>query len=154
MQYLLSHLAQSFIVLGLIFLAIEILVLGFSTFVLIFVGLGSIAAGVAMVMGIVPATLPNALLVTTVVSTLIALVSWKPMKRMQNKVELQQTTNDIIGYRFVLAENLPLGQTVTHRYSGIVWQVKAKESLEVGTEVQIVHMDVGILTVERVTTLS
>jgi membrane protein implicated in regulation of membrane protease activity len=150
MQYLLSNLAQSFIVLGLILLAVEVLVLGFSTFVLIFVGIGTIAAGILMALSMVPETVFNAILVTAVISTLVAIVSWKPMKRMQNKVESNQTTNDIIGYRFVLADELPLGQTVTHRYSGIDWKVRAKQPLEVGTEVQIVHMEVGILTVERV----
>jgi membrane protein implicated in regulation of membrane protease activity len=154
MQYLLSNLAQSFIVVGLIFLAIEVLVLGFSTFVLIFVGVGMIVTGIAMATAMVPATLPSALLVTAIISTLVALVSWKPMKRMQNKVEVKQATNDIIGYRFVLSEDLPFGKTVTYRYSGIVWQVKAKQPLAVGTEVQIVHMEVGVLTVEPVMTSS
>ncbi len=150
MEYIFSHLSQTFIVLGLILLAIEVLVLGFSTFVLFFIGIGAIATGVLMAMGLFPETLFNSLLATAIISTFIALVGWKPMKRIQNRVELKQIDNDMIGHRFVLAEELAIGRTVTHRYSGIDWQVKAKEQLPAGTEVKIVSMEVGLLTVERI----
>ena len=150
MDYILSNLAQSFVVIGLILLAIEVLVLGFSTFVLVFVGVGTIVTGVLMALEFIPETVPSSLIATTIISTLVALISWKPMKRLQNDVGPQQTTNDMIGHRFTLAEELLIGQTITHRYSGIDWKVKAKEPLAAGTEVHIVHMEVGILTVERV----
>lgn len=150
MEYLFSHLPQTLVVLGLILLAIEVLVLGFSTFVLFFIGIGSIVTGILMSTGLLPATLLNSFLATAIISSVVALVSWKPMKRMQNKVELKQVDNDMIGYQFVLSDNLDLGQTITHRYSGIDWQIKAKETLVTGTNVRIIRMEVGLLTVERV----
>jgi membrane protein implicated in regulation of membrane protease activity len=150
MEYIFSHLGQTFIVLGLILLVIEIVVLGFSTFVLFFLGIGCIATGTLMAIGLFPATLLNSLLATAIISTLIALAGWKPMKRIQNRVELKQIDNDMIGHQFILSATLNPGQTIIHRYSGIDWQVKAKESLPAGTEVKIISMEVGILTVERV----
>ena len=150
MQYILLHLPETLIVLGLILLVIEIMVLGFSTFVLFFIGIGSIVTGILMAIGLFPETLLNSLLATAIISTFIALVGWKPMKHIQNRVELKQIDNDMIGHQFVLTEELNIGQTVTHRYSGIDWQVKAKEPLPAGTEVKIIHMEVGLLTVERV----
>ncbi|HEY7867335.1 MAG TPA: NfeD family protein [Psychromonas sp.] len=150
MGYFLTHLAQSFIVLGLILLAIEVLVLGFSTFVLFFIGIGAIATGALMALGVIPETFLNSLLVTAVISTAVALISWKPMKNMQNKVESKHVKNDMIGHQFILAEDLLIGKTVTHRYSGINWQVKAKEQLSAGTEVKIIAVEVGLLTVARV----
>ncbi len=149
MHYIFSHLAQTLIVLGLILLAIEVLVLGFSTFVLFFIGIATIASGILMAVGIIPETLLSALLATAVITTLLALFSWKPMKRMQNRVELNPVNNDMIGHRFILPEALNTGQTIIHRYSGINWQVKAKEPLPAGTEVKIISMEVGVLTVER-----
>ncbi len=149
MYYIFSHLAQTLIVLGLILLAIEILVLGFSTFVLFFIGIATIASGILMAVEIIPETLLSALLATAIIAALLALFGWKPMKRMQNRVELTQVHNDMIGHRFVLPEALTIGQSITHRYSGIDWQVKAKEPLPAGTEVKIISMEVGILTVER-----
>ena len=150
MQYILSHLPQTLVVLGLIFLVIEVLVLGFSTFVLLFVGIGTIISGLLMALGLLPETLVNALLSTAVISSLVALISWQPMKRMQNKVESHQVDNGIVGETFILEEALVLGKTVTHRYSGIDWQVKSKQTLAAGSEVKIVSMQVGVLTVEAV----
>ena len=150
MEYILSHLSQTFIVCGLIFLAIEVLVLGFSTFVLFFIGIGSIITGLLMAIGFIPETLLNSLLTTAIVSILVALLSWKPMKRMQNKVELKQVDNDMVGHQFVLTDELAIGKTITHRYSGISWQVKAKETLPAGAEVEIITMEVGLLTVKLV----
>jgi len=149
MEYILLHLPQTLVVLGLILLAIEGLVLGFSTFVLLFIAIGSIITGILIALGLFPPTLLNALLATAIISTLIAIVSWKPMKRMQNKVETQKVDNGMIGHRFVLSEDLNLGHTIIHRYSGINWQVKAKQPLVAGTEVKITYMEVGLLTVEK-----
>jgi membrane protein implicated in regulation of membrane protease activity len=150
MEYIFSHLSQTLIVIGLILLAIEVLVLGFSTFVLFFVGIGTIATGILMLFGVIPETLLNSLLAIAIISSLVALLSWKPMKRMQNSVELKQVNNDMIGHQFILSEALNIGQTITHRYSGIDWQVKAKEQLPIGTEVKIISMEVGVLTVQQV----
>ncbi|MDA7746521.1 NfeD family protein, partial [Psychromonas sp.] len=68
----------------------------------------------------------------------------------QNKVELKQIDNGMIGHQFMLAADLELGQTIIHHYSGINWQVRSKQALAVGTEVKIIKMDVGMLTVEAV----
>ena len=150
MEYLFSHLPQALIVIGLSLLAVDILLLGFSTFVLFFLGIGAIATGILMAMGLIPETLLSSLLATAIISTFITLVGWKPMQRLQNRVELKQIDNDMIGHQFVLTEELTIGQTVTHRYSGIDWQVRAKEQLAAGTEVKIIGIEVGLLTVEQV----
>lgn len=150
MDYISSHLAQSFIVLGLILLAVEVLVLGFSTFVLFFLGIGTIITGILMVFGIVPETILTAILITAIIASLVAIFSWKPMKRMQNKVEFKQVDNGIIGHQFTLSDTLNPGKTIIYHYSGIDWKVNSGELLPVGTEVKITKMEVGRLTVERV----
>ncbi|TEW56120.1 NfeD family protein [Psychromonas sp. RZ22] len=150
MEYLLAHLSQALIVLGLIFLVIEVLVFGFSTFILFFIGLATIVTGGLMMINIIPETVLSSLVSTALISAIITIVSWKPMKRIQNKVELKQVDNGIIGYQFTLTEDLPIGKTVTYHYSGIIWKVKAREALAMGDEVKIIKMEVGLLTVERV----
>jgi len=150
MEYLISNLPQTLVVLGLILLAVEVLVLGFSTFVLFFLGIGFTTSGILMGLGFIPETILSSLLATAIISTVVALVGWKPMKRLQNKVELKQVNNDMFGHQFTLSEELVVGQTITHRYSGIDWQVKAKEQLAAGTEVKIIATEVGLLTVARV----
>jgi len=150
MKDIFSHLPEILIVLGLILLAIEVLVLGFSTFVLFFIGVGSIITGILMAVGLLPDTLLNSLVATAIISSIVALVSWKPMKRMQSNVELSPIENDMIGHQFILSKDLLIGKTVTHHYSGIDWQVKANEVLLTGTNVKIISMEVGLLTVERI----
>ena len=150
MEYILEHLPQTFIVIGLILLTIEVAVLGFSTFVLFFVGVGAIAAGVLMTLGAVPATVLNSLLATAIISIVVAIVSWKPLKAMQNKVEVSHVTNDMIGHEFVLSDDLTVGQTVIYRYSGIDWKVQSSQSMVIGARVKIVAIDVGLMTVEPV----
>ena len=150
MEYIVANLSQTLIVIGLILLAIEVLVLGFSTFVLFFLGLGFTTTGILMAFGLIPETILTSLLATAIISSVVALVSWKPMKKLQNKAEVKQVNNDMIGHQFTLEKELVVGQTISHRYSGIDWQIKAKEPLAAGTEVKITSMEVGLLTVERV----
>ncbi|MCW8995828.1 MAG: NfeD family protein [Psychromonas sp.] len=150
MGSLFAHLPQTFIVLGLVLLAIDILVLGFSTFFLLFLGIGTIVTGLLMTIGLIPETVLHSLSSTAIISTFVALLGWKRIKNLQNKVKSNPISNDMIGHRFVLTENLTPGQTLIHRYSGVDWQVKAKDPLPAGTEVKIIAMEVGLLTVERV----
>ena len=145
-----AHLSEIFIVLGLILLALEVLIFGFSTLVLFFIGTAGIATGLLMTLGLFPETLFNAVLSTAIITAFVASVGWKPMKKMQDHVKPKHVDNDMIGHKFVLTEALAIGQTVTHRYSGIDWQVNAKDSLAAGTEVKIINIEVGLLTVEQV----
>ena len=150
MAYILEHLPQSFIVLGLILLAVEVLVFGFSTFVLFFIGIAAIVTGGLLAIEVIPGTMLNALLTTAIISVVIAILGWKPMKNIQNKVDDTVADNDMIGHQFTLSADLELGQTITYRYSGIDWQVKSKQQLGLGTEVKIVEIAVGLMTVEPV----
>lgn len=150
MEYILENLAQSYIVLGLLLLTVEVTVFGFSTFVLFFVGIACMITGALMMLGLVGETVLSSLLVTAVLSAVIAIVSWRPMKNFQNKVEVTTVDNDMVGHSFFLSEDLIVGKTITHRYSGIDWQLQAKEDLVLGTEVSIIEVKVGRLIVERV----
>ena len=81
MEYILSHLPQTLIVVGLILLAIEVMVLGFSTFVLFFIGLGTIMTGALMAVGLLPETLLMALLA-------FLLASIVDVQKMQMEIEM------------------------------------------------------------------
>ena len=109
MDYLLSHLPEILIVLGLIMLATEVLVLGFSTFVLFFIGIGTIITGLLMLLGMLSETILSALLAIAIISSIVAVISWKPMKRMQNNVTLNQVNNDMLRHQLTLSEDLTVG---------------------------------------------
>ena len=54
MNWINDNLSESLIIVGLALLVIEVVVLGFSTFVLFFVGLAAVVAGGLMAVGVVP----------------------------------------------------------------------------------------------------
>ncbi|MBT1066043.1 NfeD family protein [Bowmanella sp. Y26] len=145
-----EHMAESLMVLGLALLAIEVLVLGFATFVLFFVGLAALATGLMMYMGILSQDMFSALASVAIFSALLALILWKPLKNLQSKGKPKQVQSDLIGYQFELPEALQPGKSMEYRYSGITWQVHSQQPIEAGQTVQVVKVAVGRLDVTPV----
>jgi len=143
MALLTEHLAETFVVAGLLLLAVEILVLGFSTFVLLFVGLAALVTGVLMYSGLLAEEMFSALGCLAVLSVVLALLLWKPMKRMQGQTERKTVTSDLVGHRFYLSDALQPGKTIEYRYSGITWQVSSRQAIDANREVQVMTVDVG-----------
>jgi len=141
---------QTLIVVGLILLAIEILVLGFSTFVLFYIGCGAIITGILISMGILPRDLLFASGSVAVISGIVALVSWRPLKSLQSNVEYSKPSNDMIGDRFLLDQDLAQGQSITVKYSGIDWIVRSDKPILLGCEVEIVDVSVGKMQVQAI----
>ena len=142
-MWLTDNLAQSLIALGLLLLAIEILILGFATFVLFFVGLAALISGALIYVGVLPDTVSAALLSVGVGTVLFAVVLWKPLKNLQAKVETKKVTSDLIGHRFSLTEDISPHQQSIYHYSGINWRLTSDEVLAAGTEVEVVEVEVG-----------
>lgn len=147
MEWILNNLGQVLIFAGLGLLAIEVTVLGFSTFFLFFLGLASLISGILMYMGVVPETAVNALISLAVLTLASALLLWRPLKTMQEQVERKPVQSDLIGYSFALESDIDPAAPGSHRFSGVTWKVKSTEPLNAGTEVEVVRADVGELTV-------
>jgi len=139
--------ATILIFVGLALLAIEVAVLGFSVVILFFIGIGCLLTGVLIFFGILPATLSSALSGVAVLTIASAAGLWKPLKKMQNSVEPEEVTSDLIGHSFVLDSDVSHTQYGLHHFSGIEWKVKSESEIAAGTEVEIVKTEVGELTV-------
>lgn len=148
MEWINNNLAQFVLVLGLALLAIEILVLGFATFFLFFAGLAAVITSILIWMAIVPAEPMMALLSTAILTALSALVLWKPLKQMQEDREPSVAQSDLIGLRFTLQQAVSPQQSGLYQYSGIQWQLVAKQPIEANTKVKVVKVDVGVFTIE------
>lgn len=142
-----EHMAESLMVLGLALLAIEVLILGFATFVLFFVGLAALATGLMMYMGVLDQDMYSALASVAIISAALALLLWKPLKNLQSKDKPKQVQSDLIGHQFSLPEALSPGQSIVYRYSGITWQVYSQQQLAAGQQVEVVKASVGRLDV-------
>ena len=86
MNWISNNLAEILIMAGLALLVIEVVVLGFSTFVLFFVGLAAVAAGGLMTVGVIPESMLSALSSVGILTALLAVLLWRPLKSMQGNV--------------------------------------------------------------------
>ncbi|MBQ4810822.1 activity regulator of membrane protease YbbK [Pseudoalteromonas luteoviolacea] len=149
MELLSSNLPQTLIVMGLIALCVEVIVLGFATFVLFFLGLSLIISGTFMHFGVFEPTLLNALWINALITSVLAAVLWKPLKNMQEQQESKSVNSDFADLQFTLEQNLSTDSQVYYQYSGIEWQLKSKSDIPKGTHVKVVEKSVGILWVEK-----
>ena len=150
MDIIANNLAQSLFIVGLILLAIEVAVLGFSTFVFFFVGLAAMATGALVYVGVLPNSLLSASLSTGVMTILAALVLWKPLKRMQSKVSTKKTKSEFTDHQFFLKESVSPTQSPKYRYSGVEWSLVSEEFIEAGTKVEVTEAEVGKLHIKSI----
>ncbi len=148
MDWAFNNLAESLLILGILLLVIEVAVLGFSTFVLFFVGCAAVVTAGLLYVGIIPDTLLAAMFSTGLLTALSAVLLWKPLKNMQTKVDTTKAKGDLVGHRFVLAEDVAPELTPEYRYSGIDWKLKASEHLVSGTQVEVIQADVGVFYIK------
>ena len=151
MDFFANNLPQSLFVIGLILLVIEVAVLGFSTFVLFFVGLASMATGALVYIGVIPDNLLSASFSTGLLTMFIALVLWKPLKRMQSKVSRKKVKSEFIDHQFVLKEPVSPTLSPKHHYSGVEWSLVSEEPIDAGTRVEVIEAEVGILHIRAIT---
>ncbi|NUZ09930.1 NfeD family protein [Pseudoalteromonas sp. McH1-7] len=148
MAFLLEHLAQALIVVGIACLIIEVTVLGFATFVLFFLGLSLVISGGLMYAELLEQTWLTALWFNALVTTLLAIFLWKPLKRIQEVTDNKEVKSDFAELTFTLEKDLNTDSRIFHNYSGIAWQLKSKQPISAGTEVKVVKKEVGAFWVE------
>lgn len=148
MEWATNNLAESLLVLGILLLVIEVAVLGFSTFVLFFVGCAAVITSILLYLGIVPDTLSTALLTLGVVTAVSAVLLWKPLKNMQTQVDTTKAKGDLVGHTFMLKEEVSPELNPLYRYSGIDWTLSSATPLAVGTQVEVIEADVGKFIVQ------
>lgn len=150
MEWLASNFASLLIFLGIVLLVIEVGLLGFAVFILFFVGLACIVTGALIMLGWLPDTLVAAFGSIAAFSVLFAVALWKPLKRIQDSADSHQVKGDFIGHRFRLEQDVSSQRYGSCRLSGIEWQVRSDMPLSAGSEVEIVRVEVGLLTVAAV----
>lgn len=146
MTWLTDNIIALLIIVGIVLLAIEVGVLGFSVFLLFFVGLACIGTGLLMALGL-PQTLSFAFGSVAVFSLVFAVALWKPLKKMQNNGIAKDVKGDFIGHSFVLEKDLAVNGHGKHRHSGVDWKVRSDVPLKAGTLVEVTKVEVGELTV-------
>jgi len=149
-DYLQNHHDQLLYVIGAIALIIELSVTGLSG-PLLFFGLSCLITGLLVNVGVIQGWELEVLSVG-LLSGVVALLLWKPLKQFQGNRVVQDTSSDMIG------QTVPVSEAVTInggkvRHSGINWNARLNESatvssLDVGLRVKIVAVDGNVLIVE------
>ncbi|MDF2180264.1 NfeD family protein [Aliiglaciecola sp. CAU 1673] len=143
-----AHIAQMFVVIGLALLALEIAILGFSTFVFFFVGAATLLTGGLMYLGILEENLLQGIAGVAVLSSVLAALLWKPLKAMQKEVVKTSVQQDFIGEQFRLSAAIGPDQDGSEKYSGIHWVVRSNSHIDAHALVRIKAVSVGVLEVE------
>lgn len=154
LEYIHDHQAGFWIALGFILLALEVLVFGFATIVMLFAGLGAITSGLLMKAGVLPETWTAGIACFGLSTGLYSVLLWKPLQRIQaNSVPQQKQSSDLIGLDFILEQDITTTQSGTTKYSGISWRVEIDkdagvESINKGQRVVVTSLDAGLFRIK------
>jgi len=152
-DYIDMHQSGFWIAIGFALLAAEVLLFGFTTIIFLFAGLGAIVTGLAMMFGLLPETWTAGISCFGITTGLVSAVLWRPLKKMQDSsTPPQRQSSDLIGYEFVLQQDVTALQPGQHRYSGVDWKVEldrqAGDQLSAGQRVTVTSIDAGIFRVK------
>ena len=153
MDGLFSNQAALWLALGFLLLAIEAVAFGFGSGLLLFGSLGAIVTGALIWFTLVPDNFIAAVACFAISTTLITLILWKPLKRLQSGAELgHDRSSDLIGHSFVLSSDIDQNLSGNQKYSGIKWRVEPAEeltdkSITAGTRVTVTAVSVGVFFV-------
>ncbi len=159
-EYFNTHIYAFWFAAGFALLGLELVVLGFSTGFVLFLGIGALITGGLIWFGIVPPTWLAGVTSFGLSSALITVLLYKPFKSLQSDrtVAPKDNSSDLIGYEFRLQSPISHLNSGTTRYSGITWIVELDKSsqenqLEAGALVNVVSVDAGkfrVISAEQV----
>jgi len=154
-EYINTHHAEFWIMLGFVMLVIEVST-GLVTGLLLFGGIGAIITGILMMTGLLNETWEVGLASSGICAAIVALLLWKPLKKLQNTdVPEKDNSSDLVGYEFVLQQDISLLKTGTIQYSGIEWNVEiykdaGVDKIKAATRVVVCSVEVGRFKVKPV----
>lgn len=143
MSWLADNLAETLFIIGLIILIIEVTVLSFSTIILFMIGAATIITSVTMYLGILSPNILDAVLMIGIVTAVLAITLWKPFKQLQNAKDDKAVSSDLVGFTFILAQDITPESDVKYKYSGIEWRLVSTQTIAAQTKVKVVAVNVG-----------
>ncbi len=146
-EYINAHQAEFWIILGFILLSIEVST-GI-TGILLFGSIGAIITGLLMLAGVLNETWTIGIGSSAICAAVAAVLLWKPLQKMQNEdIPAKDNSSDLVGYEFILQQDINLLSPGKTRYSGIEWKVEIHKDAGVdeitsGTRVAVCSVDAG-----------
>lgn len=153
MTGLFSDPATVWFIIGFALLAIEILIFGFASGVLLFGGIGALITGAILWFDVIDVNWIVSIGVFAVASAVATLLLWFPFKKMQGGTELgNDKSSDLIGYQFRVKSDVTHTVPGSHRYSGVQWRVEisdesTQDRIAAGSRVKVAGVDPGVFHV-------
>ncbi len=147
-EYINDHQAQFWFALGFVLLSIEVAT-GMVTGILLFASLGSLLTGLLMLTGVLEEVWSVGISSAAICSAIAMGVLWRPLKNMQAQGKPKKdNSSDLVGYEFVLKQDISFVSPGSTRYSGIEWRVEidpdvALEKISAGQKVKVNSVEVG-----------
>lgn len=150
-NYFAAHNDAFWYVLGGGMLVLEALVLGLSTGILLFTGIGAMLTGLAVSLGF-GTTKEEQIIIFGITSVLVTAILWKPFKSLQKTKSTQDTSSDMIGMTVKLTAEATRSKSGTIRWSSIDWKAELdkscpKDSIAEGEDVTVTAVTAGKMTI-------
>lgn len=152
--YIDGHQAEFWVFVGFALVAIETLMLGLASGVLLFGAIGALLTGLLMMAGVLPETWTAGIAGFGILAGISSAVLWKPLMRLQHgsATPARDRTSDLIGHEFTLAGDIDPTTPSRVSYSGITWEVRpdpdlAAGAIPAGTRVRVSGVDAGVFYV-------
>lgn len=149
MDNMFTNLPHFLIGIGLLLLIIEVL-MGFTTILLLTLGIAMMLTSGLMYIGILNEAMLEAFIAIAAIDAVLTLVLWRPLKLLQKDRAPKEVKSDWIGSQFDLESDVAPGEPGTARFSGVAWSVKSTSALKKGVTVEVVKVEVGVLHVQPV----
>ena len=150
MDYFLQHHDHLwFLIAGLSFI-IELSIMGLSG-PLLFFAIASLVTGVLVNLGVVEGW-QTEILAVGILSAITAVILWHPLKKLQNSKDKTDDSSDMIGLKVPASSDInKVGGTI--RYSGINWQARLADDVEIdsitdGEQCQIIAITGNTMLVQ------
>lgn len=143
-----SDTGQTLMAIGLFLAVIDLMVFGFATLFLTLLGLAVLTTGMLIYFSVLTDSAAVIIGSVAVFTALYGVVLWKPLKALQEKRQSNKVSSDLTGMSFILQQDISPGSPGTYHYSGIDWTVETTEVITEGTEVEVIDLQVGVMTVK------
>ena len=147
MDNMLTNLPHFLLGLGLLFLILEV-VMGFTTILLLTLGVSMMIASGLMYLGVIDESLLSAFVVIALLDAVLTLIVWRPLKMLQQDRAPKEVKSDWIGTTFDVESDISPEQPGTARFSGVAGKVKSNTNIAQGATVEVVRVEVGVLHVK------
>lgn len=154
-DYINAHQSEFWILAGFVLLVLEV-VTGLTTGLFLFAGLGALVSGLLMQAGLLAETWTVGIASVGISSGIIAALLWRPLQKLQGgRAPEKDNSSDLVGYEFVVEQDVTTLVPGKIRYSGVDWRVEIHknagvDSVTAGQRVAVVSVDVGVFRVKPI----